>query len=330
MAFVSPDRIEGIAKVMSPFIRKTPLQAGTGPYQNLLFKREDLQITNSFTVRAAFGILMGLSKRQLEHGIVLTTPGNLGWGLAYALNRLKLPTKLHIVIPEDAVGAKRDGLLSLASDQIQITQKGNSELERYEVVREIAKSQGFQELELHNRQDEVAAKGSIAVEIHEDLSHLEHGGQLGNGGSHFEFYCPIGSGALAAGCAIWLKARLGSRVRIIGAEPANANDFSRLFYQNEKSSNLAPSTIADSLRSPQVRTEYQDSLLELVDEVIEVDENEILEEMKSLYETSQIVGEPSSVITLRAAKQAKPSNTTTRICLLTAANVDRSAYEFWG
>lgn len=323
MSFISPSKIEGVAKNLTPFLRKTPLQRGTGTYKNLYLKREDLQITNSFTVRAAFGILMGLSQQQREQGIVLTTPGNLGWGLAYALQCLKLSIKLHIVIPEDAVDSKRAGLMALSSNQISVTQKGKSEIERYEVVREIARREGLLELDLHNREDEVAAKGTIALETVAQIENPLDQQQV-------EFYCPIGSGALATGCAIWLKHRFGDRARIIGAEPTSANDFARLFHKNERSTNSAPSTIADSLRSPSVRTEYQATLLDLVDDVIEVTDAEALDEMKRLYSELEIVSEPSSIISVGAALKSAASKSTIKICLLTAANIDRTCYEFFG
>lgn len=327
MSFVAPEDIERLAKKLAPFLKLTPLETGKGQLSGLLLKREDLQHTNSFTVRAALGIMMSLSDEQESRGLVLTTPGNLGWGLAYAMAQLEKKTRLKIVIPEDAVEAKRLGLLENSHSNISVIRKGFSEEERYKIVREISEREGFCEMTLHNRRAEVAAKGTIAVEIIEQLKN--HSGK-----KVVSFYCPIGSGALAAGCAIELKAVLGNQVRIVGVEPRTANDFSLLFHSGQVSSDRAPSTVADSLRSPAVRAEYRETLLELVDDVVEVDDIEILNAMKLLHADGAIVSEPSSAAAVAAvAAVAKTQRNKTSeshdIVVLTASNVDRAQYDFF-
>lgn len=320
MGFITPEDIQSFATKLHPFVKKTPLQPGQGALRHLLLKREDLQLTNSFTVRAALGILLGLSEEQKLRGLVLTTPGNLGWGLAYGLECLKIDMRLTIVIPEDAVEAKRLGLLQATNPNITIIQKGFSEIERYEIVREIAKREGLEELQLHNRRDEVAAKGTIGLEILEQISKHTDAREL-------RFFCPIGSGALVAGCALAMKDALGSRIKIIGAEPESANDFSMLFHRKMVLSEKAPMSVADSLRSPKVRDEYQTTLLAMVDDVIEVSETEIVNSMRVLSESSQIISEPSSAISvacyLKSAEFIGKS-----VALLTAANVDTDHFQF--
>ncbi|MBN8540595.1 MAG: pyridoxal-phosphate dependent enzyme [Deltaproteobacteria bacterium] len=323
MGFISPTDIEALAKVLAPYITKTPLVTGGGALRQLFLKREDLQLTNSFTVRAALGILLGLSEEQKSRGMILTTPGNLGWGLVYGLQCLNLKMRLTIVIPKDAVEAKRLGLLQALHPGISVVQDGFGELERYEIVRKIALRDGLEELQLKNRKDEVAAKGSIAIEILEQLSFVA-------GADHkrpLRFFCPIGSGALAAGCAIVLKNAMGECVKIIGAEPASANDFALLFHQRTVSTAAAPMSVADSLRSPKVRDEYRSTLLALMDDVVEVSETEIIEAMQLLKESSQIVSEPSSAISV-AGYLKNPAFDGNSVALLTASNVDTDRFQF--
>lgn len=320
MGFISPADIEALAKKLAPYIKRTPLEAGQKALRSLLLKREDLQETNSFTVRAALGILLGLSDQQLKNGLVLTTPGNLGWGLAYGLQCLGIKMRLTIVIPKDAVESKRLGLLQSTHPGITVVQDGYSEIERYEIVRAIAKREGLEELRLENRKDEVAAKGSIALEIIEQISSISPGKRL-------RFFCPIGSGALAAGCALVLKNALGKDVEIVGAEPATANDFAMLFHRRDVSTTIAPMSVADSLRSPKVRDEYQSTLLALMDDVIEVSEAEIIDAMRLLKEDCRIISEPSSAISV-ASFLKKPSFDGNSVALLTAANVDAEQFRF--
>lgn len=325
MGFISSPDIEALAKRLKPFIRKTPLESGLGPFKDLQLKREDLQLTNSFTVRAALGILLGLSEQQKRKGLILTTPGNLGWGLAYGLQCLDLKMRLFIVIPEDAVEAKRLGLLQVTHPSITVIQNGLGETERYEIVQEIAVREGLEQLNIQNRKDEVAAKGTIALEVIDQLADVSANGEI-------QFFCPIGSGALAAGCAIALKQAYGNRVKIIGAEPAEANDFSMLFHSQTVSATKAPMSVADSLRSPKVREEYQSTLMSMIDDVVELSEKEIVETMRLLKMHNQIVTEPSSAISvaayLKTRDQVNLKTSANMVALLTAANVDTNVFKF--
>lgn len=328
---VSLEDIKRFSTALSPYLKITPLEHCPWiPLQAsdvILLKREDLQITNSFTVRAALGIFSHLSEEHFARGLVFTTPGNLAWGFLHALQSFNKKINMTIVIPEDAVEEKIQSLKSSDLPNITIVQKGFSEKERYEIVEEIAAREGKLPLYLADRCHEVAAKGTIGLEIFIQLQEILRSKNK----SHVRFICPIGSGALIAGCSIALKELLGDNVSIIGVEPEIANDFYRLFYDKMGTPDEGNSTIADSLRSPMVRQEYKEILLSNVDQVVCVSELEILESMKFLSSKGGVRVEPSAATAIAAFQKItreEVSPDTVTVCLITAGNLDKKKFPF--
>ncbi len=328
---VSLEDIKRFSTALSPYLKITPLEHSPWISQHasdsIFLKREDLQITNSFTVRAALGIFSHLSEEHFERGLVFTTPGNLAWGFLHALQSFNRNINMTIVIPEDAVEEKIQSLKTTDLPNISIIQKGFSEKERYQIVEEIAVQEGKLPLFLADRCHEVAAKGTIGLEIFIQLQEI----LKSQNKSHLRFICPIGSGALLAGCSIALKELMGKNVSIIGAEPEIANDFYRLFYGKSGIASESNSTIADSLRSPMVRQEYQEILRKHVDQVICVSESEILDSMKFLSSKGGVRVEPSAATVIAAyyklSNDVNSENTIT-VCLITAGNLDKKKFSF--
>lgn len=325
---VNLDDIKRFSIDLAPFVKLTPLEhspwISTNKNKSVYLKREDLQITNSFTVRAALGIFSNLSNEHLEKGLVFTTPGNLAWGFLHALQSYKKDINMTIVIPEDAVEEKIETLKLTTTDNIKIIQKGFNEVERYKVVEEIAKTEGKLPLFLTDRNHEVAAKGTVGLEIYLQLQEVAKTYK----NFHVNFICPIGSGALLAGCSIALRELMGEKVTIIGVEPEIANDFFRLFYGLSGTPIDSNSTIADSLRSPMVRSEYQKLLLSHVDQVVEVSELEILDAMKFLSSQGGVLVEPSAATAIAAYNKISIHPDSITVCLLTAGNLDKKKFTF--
>ena len=55
----------------------------------IYFKREDLQVVRSYKIRGAYNKIQGLSKDDLQDGIVCASAGNHAQGVAYACYKLK-------------------------------------------------------------------------------------------------------------------------------------------------------------------------------------------------------------------------------------------------
>ena len=112
--------------------------------------------------------------------------------------------------------------------------------------------------------------------------------------------CPVGGGGLLSGTAVAAKT-LRPAIRIIGAEPAGADDAARSFESGQLQGAGQPHTIADGLRgalAPRTFAEIQAH----VDAIARVSEASIIEGMRRLWEVLKIIVEPSGAVPYAAVQ----------------------------
>ena len=109
-------RLAGVT-VRTPLVRSDALSDCAGALTYL--KCEQAQHTGSFKLRGAFNALASLPEAARAHGIVASSAGNHGLGVAYAARALKLHAR--VFIPANAPTVKRDGIVALGAD-VDVTQ----------------------------------------------------------------------------------------------------------------------------------------------------------------------------------------------------------------
>ena len=109
---------------------------------------------------------------------------------------------------------------------------------------------------------------------------------------------PVGGGGLLSGVALTIKS-LRPHIKVYGAEPAGADDAARSLEKGERLPQLDPNTIADGLLTslgdwtwPLVRDH--------VDGIVRVEDPEILEAMRMIWQHMKQVVEPSGSVALAA------------------------------
>ena len=107
---------------------------------------------------------------------------------------------------------------------------------------------------------------------------------------------PVGGGGLLAGCALAARSLLPD-IRVVGAEPAGADDAARSFHSGERQPQLAPDTIADGLRTSLGRLNFQ-IIREQVDDILTVTDADILRAMRLIWTRMKLVVEPSAAVGL--------------------------------
>jgi len=135
---------------------------------------------------------------------------------------------------------------------------------------------------------------------------------------------PVGGGGLLSGTAIAVYG-VSPRTRVIGAEPAAADDAYRSFTTGVLHPSGDPRTIADGLRTslgsntfPIVRVR--------VAEIVTTGEEAIVKAMKLLWERMKIVVEPSGAVPLAAILEGKLDVRGKRAAvILSGGNVDLDA-----
>jgi threonine dehydratase len=155
----------------------------------------------------------------------------------------------------------------------------------------------------------IAGQGTAALELIEEVPDLDL------------VLCPVGGGGLLSGVAVAAKA-LRPGIRVVGAEPALADDAQRSFRSGVLQPGTDPQTIADGLRGalgdrtfPLIRAH--------VDDIVTVSEQAIVRAMRTIAEIMKIIVEPSSAVPVAALLEgAVPAREQRVGVILTGGNVD--------
>ncbi len=155
----------------------------------------------------------------------------------------------------------------------------------------------------------IAGQATAAKELMEEIEDLDY------------IITPVGGGGLAAGTALSADC-LDPNIQVILAEPKNVDDTYRSFYSGERQSVITPETVADGLRVSVGERNFE-IIKALVKEVITVEEDEIINAMRIIWERMKIIIEPSCAVTLAVVLKNKEKFAGKRIGLiLTGGNVD--------
>jgi len=167
---------------------------------------------------------------------------------------------------------------------------------------------------LHSFENEnvIAGQGTAAVELLEDIPGLEL------------IMCPVGGGGLLSGTAIAAKS-MRPQIKVIGAEPANADDAAQSFRAGRRLVTEKKFTIADGLRTNIGQPNFE-IVQRCVDDIVTVSEEAIVSAMRTIWETMKIVIEPSAAVPYAAIMENKIDLREKRVgVILTGGNVDLDA-----
>jgi threonine dehydratase len=307
---VTLTEIDAARERIAPHVLRTPLVALSG--SGVLLKAESLQPSGAFKLRGAFNTLLRLSPAARARGVVAHSSGNHAVAVAMAAARLGIPAT--IVMPRDAPSIKLDWTRALGA---HVELVGPASSERAERAGQLAKAYGLTPVEPYDARDIIAATGTIALEIIDELGTCEP----------LEFYVPVSGGGLIAGIAT--AARLtADNVRVIGVEPdvaADAFASRRAGRRVRLPAEQMARTLADGLRVQIVGALTWPHIEAYVDEIVTVPERELPRAMSRVAQGARLVAEPSAVVPVVAAVEgtgsagAPPGR---RVAILSGGNVD--------
>jgi threonine dehydratase len=155
----------------------------------------------------------------------------------------------------------------------------------------------------------MAGQGTAAAELLEQVPQLD------------AIVCPVGGGGLLSGTAVAAKA-LKPGIRIIGAEPAGADDAARSFESGQLQPAPQARTIADGLRGALAARTFIE-IQAHVDAITRVSEAEIIAGMRRLWEVLKIIVEPSAAVPYAAVQGGYAGLEGRHVgIVLTGANLD--------
>ncbi len=295
-----------------PFIKRTPvltseaLDAACGG--RLFFKCENFQEAGAFKSRGACNAVFSLTDAEAANGVVTHSSGNHAAALARAAQLRGITA--HIVMPANAPQSKVQNVGSYGG---WITFCEPNLTAREEACVQVAARTGATLVHPFDDLRVAAGQGTATIELLEDAPDLDF------------ILCPVGGGGLLCGTAVAAKA-LRPGIKVVGVEPALADDVARSFRAGRRISIPTPATIADGLRTNCTGEKNFPIILQNVDDIVTVSEESIVTAMRVLWEKLRIVIEPSAAVPYAAIMENRIELQGRRIgIILTGGNADLDA-----
>jgi threonine dehydratase len=280
-----------------------------------------------WTPSGSFKLMGGLNwmennlERVGSRPVAAHSSGNFASGIAFA--GMRYNKRVIIVMPETAPKVK-----------FELTRSFNAEIRTYDIsrdhetgererlTREIAEVEGAIQAHPYNDPFVIAGNGVGGLEIAAELQ------RQSRWVSHF--FCQVSGGGLMAGHALAI-ADAFSDARIIGVEPAGANDFCQSLAAGERVRLDRPQSICDGLLSYDVGEQNWPILKQHVTEAVAVPDPETQAAMRWIYQQHGLRTEPSGAIALAALLHGKSDidGDGDIVVVLSGRNVDDTSFRAW-
>jgi len=151
-------------------VEKTPLEYATCLTARLgnkiLLKREDLHPIHSFKIRGALNKINQLSEEELKNGVICSSAGNHGQGVALAAQQKNI--RAVIVMPLTAPSIKVEAVNSLEGEVVLY---GDNYDEAYVHAKQLKKEFGLTFIHPYDDPYIIAGQGTIGIEILNQFFH---------------------------------------------------------------------------------------------------------------------------------------------------------------
>lgn len=305
-----PAMISDAWKLIEPYVHQTPILTSTLFNEwigaKVYFKPENLQKTGSYKIRGATHAILKFSENQQIKGVVTHSSGNFAQALSLAAKNLGIPA--YIVMPTNAPAIKQEavkgygGIITACEPTLAAREKAASK---------IVTQTGATFVHPSNDLQVILGQGTAGYELLKEVPDLR------------TIIAPVGGGGLLAGTSLAAK-QLSAHCEVIGAEPHEADDAYRSLNSGKIETNKTTNTIADGLRTQLGDVSFP-IIKEHVSKIIRVEENEIKQAMKWVWERMKIVIEPSSAVAVAAViKERRLFQKTPLGIIISGGNTDVS------
>ncbi len=302
-----PDAVREAARriadhtVRTPLLRSEPLSQVAGG--DVYLKLENRQVTGSFKLRGALNALAMLSLDTRRRGVVASSAGNHGLGVAYAASVLGIPAT--IFVPATAPEVKKSGIRALGAmlDDAQPD---------YDAAMGAAKAHG----EAHGLafinpclgDMLLAGQGTVALEILDELPELR------------TLVVCVGGGGLLGGCASLLRHDTPD-VRIVGVQSDQTAAMARSVTAGRVVDIPVAPTLADGLAG-QIDDEALDIGRNALDDIVLLTEDEIARAIAWLYREHDLKIEGAGAVATGAVLLGKSPLTFPAVAIVSGGNID--------
>jgi threonine dehydratase len=285
MTEIKFDDIEKAAVRIAPYARRTPVLTSASlddaAGARLFLKCENMQRVGAFKFRGACNAVFSLDDAEAAKGVATHSSGNHAQALALAARLRGVPA--YIAMPRNAPAVKRAGVEGYGGI---ITFCEPTVESRESTLARIIAQTGAEVVHPYNDRRVIAGQGTAALELLAEVADLD------------VVVAPVGGGGLLSGTALAAHGA-GKRIRVIGAEPKQADDAYRSIEAGRILPSVNPQTIADGLRTSLGELTFAVISRE-VEQIVTVSEEAIVAAMRLVWERVKIIVEPSGAVPVAA------------------------------
>ena len=292
----------------TPLVRSDWLSDAAGG--EVYLKLESLQVTHSFKARGALNAILAIQER-LEPGepspcLVTASAGNHGCAMAWAALQAGLRTV--IFTPRRAPAVKLDAIRRHGAEL-------RAEAETYEdserMAKQFAREAGHPFISAYSHPDLLAATGTIALEVVEDLPSVDL------------LVVPVGGGGLLAGVAAAINA-VRPDVEVVGVEAEASHPFAASLAAGRIVEVEVGPTIADGLAGNMDPDNLAFQVVQaLVRRLAMVSEQELQDGIRHLVRHDHLIAEGAGIAGVAALAAGRvPARNRRTAVIVSGANID--------
>lgn len=277
--------VQSAVKRIKPYVHNTPVLTSSTidrmTNATVFFKCENFQRMGAFKIRGATNAILQLTVEERARGVITHSSGNFAAALALAAR--SLDTKAYIVMPSNAPKVKKEAVAGYGAQIIECSPTLKS---RETTMLTHQKQTGATFVHPSNDINVILGNSTAVWEMAKKVEHLD------------VIIAPVGGGGLIAGTALATN-HLNYYIETIGAEPFGADDAYLSLKTGKIQPSINPQTIADGLKT-QLGDKNFPIIQKFVSKIIRVEESEIIQAMKFIWERMKIIIEPSSAVAVAA------------------------------
>ncbi|HEY0995152.1 MAG TPA: threonine/serine dehydratase [Gemmatimonadaceae bacterium] len=307
-----PADVLAAAERIRPIVRRTRLlhspRLSEVARGDVWLKLENEQVTGSFKVRGAYNAMASLRPEERARGVVASSAGNHGLGVAHAAKTLGI--RATIFVPSTAPAVKREGIAALGAT-LDTTQPDYDAA--MVAAKAFAATHGAMFINPCLGAALLAGQGTVGMEILADLPSVA------------SIVVPVGGGGLLGGIGSIVRA-VSPDVRILGAQSEHTAAMSLSVAAGRVVEIPSAATLADGLAG-QIDEEALDIGFNALDEITAVNEAAIARAITWLSRTHGLTVEGSGAVGVAALLEGALSKVKGPVAVVVSgANIDAARH----
>jgi threonine dehydratase len=304
------------ARRLRGVVHPTPLRLSLGLSEvaraDVWLKCETEQRTGSFKARGAYNAVASLPAEARARGVVASSAGNHGLGIAFAAQALGVPAT--VFVPATAPRIKKEGIARMGA-RVDDSEPDYDAAAR--AAHRFADETGASYVNPCAGDAVLAGQGTVALEVLEELPDVA------------SVVVPVGGGGLLGGMAALLR-RVAPHVRIVGAQSVRTAAMARSLAAGRVVEIENEPTLADGLAGG-IEPEALAVGRAALDAIVTVEEDDLARAMAWLHRHEGITAEGSgaaaAAAVLSGAAAAAGALPGPVAVVVSGGNVDRERLE---